>query len=1272
MVVSNSRYSCIIINFYRKYHGNKLECAPWSTYLDRSDIQLNPSSHIPFELTKKITNENDLNNEKVINWIQCKISTRVIVLGAPASGKTTFIKLVSDQSKFPIENVATDGISITNVNNITFWDFGGQEVLFSTHKFFLADRCQYIIVVDLSKLVHEDESIRNDCLKYIDFWMKEIHTFTTNFQHSPPVLFLGTHCDLIYNYFSWTSKINEGKQALLRLAESNHLNCVPEVFQFYKSSNQSTLHSNISKILIQIQNNSEKFNEIEQRLSNMDNIVHSLQFCILRHNIEIKRKEKPYMMQNEFENLFFGLNVSQETINKYTKLLKISGIIETYRFESSAASKIIFLDPKWLSELFTSIISIKNYSSKNKRGFFTKNQIEDNFKSQEIPIHIWEDIIKIFEMFHLVVLLPSEEYYVPAMLHSPKSSKPSHLGTEKNKLIINAFKEKNIKYKCMRKKFEFSPRIPFGFIDKLIVKYLHFPGIIMHESTWKNDFYLILKEDGNSNNRFYHILIRAINKDENNEFMNTELIISVFYPDIEEDTLYFSFFCHFIFQSPYEIATSSIHSTSSIENIFILGGNHPIGDEKEILFNFRNNLHFQKYFFSSDIKIFDSEIHKCEIIKKLGSGAFGQVFLGKMIFDLSRNIENDVVFKETKFISFDSLRNLINECMMMKIIENQFTIKLLGICMPSMRFLDSRKKIHMSDENYVSTPYNSSDLLEISSGNFNDEEYFNHQIVMIIEEAPWGNLAQCHEIIQEKNSTKLKLKIAIDVARGLNSLYFKSGVKLIHRDVKSENIFIFSLDEKSISTTGSVHAKVGDFGSIVAASPSYSQRIGNYQYTAPEALRGCFSVPYSKEIDVYSFGILFWEILTGKIPFLELKENPETCNKIEEMIIDGYRPSLDILPDDTPLCIIEVIKECWSLTPSKRPTFGKIISILQLELAIEQEKNEQDSSIESSVAMKQLIGKNIDLSFFSNIQFIGRGGSHGLVMICEFLLNGNIYNVTLKMLIDLSNEEIPSSEHRKTINEYNILPLIQHPNIVCLLGSFQCIPSNEMIDCFDESMRYLFFDNTGFAKKYQFYILENYNKTLKSVIRELNEEKMLKYSLQLSSALLFLFNHNITHLDISLDNLMLSSNDDIIVIDFGVAGKMDSKGLVQYSQTQGGNSIHLAPEVFAAKSNKRNLPCKGQHSWELGTIMFQMFNKGDLPFKNYGSSFSFSKNSINIFTIPEKFLGLISSLLCPLNERISISEAHETLLRINSNTNKKKRIFRGWKIRAGWRRGKQD
>ena len=363
---------------------------------------------------------------------------------------------------------------------------------------------------------------------------------------------------------------------------------------------------------------------------------------------------------------------------------------------------------------------------------------------------------------------------------------------------------------------------------------------------------------------------------------------------------------------------------------------------------------------------------------------------------------------------------------------------------------------------------------------------------------------------------------------------------------------------------------------------------------------------------------------------------------------------LDVLPNDIPPCIIEIIKQCWNSKPSERPSLGKIISvltiILQLDISDENEIEKYLPAIESSFEMKQkIIGKNIDASFFSDIQIKGKG-SYGLVMICKFHLDGTIYNVALKMVMNLSNSEISSSEHRKKINEFNILPQIQqHPNIVCLIGSFQCIPSDEMINFVDEAIRDLcFYDENGSKKKFQFYILEEYEKTLESIILDLNEEKIIKYSLQLSSALLFLYNHNVVHLDLKSDNLMISHNDDLIIVDFGVAGIMDLDGKVQYSHTQGGNMLHLSPEVLSAIVGEDDLPCKNQHSWELGMIMFEMFSKGKLPFENYSSPFSFPENCIDVSKIPEKYRDFILSLLCPSNERLSICRAHEFLSQMNS------------------------
>ena len=168
-------------------------------------------------------------------------------------------------------------------------------------------------------------------------------------------------------------------------SQSNHLNCVPKVFKFYKSDWSQTLKSNVSGILNQIQINSEKFIRKDLEISDNDNGISRclFHFFVLKYRIELQRPIKPFMKRNEFENQFFE-NESPENMIKYIKLLKVAGIIETYQFESSAASEIIFLDPKWLSQTFTSIVSIQKHSSKNRRGFFTKSEIENNLKSHDI------------------------------------------------------------------------------------------------------------------------------------------------------------------------------------------------------------------------------------------------------------------------------------------------------------------------------------------------------------------------------------------------------------------------------------------------------------------------------------------------------------------------------------------------------------------------------------------------------------------------------------------------------------------------------------------------------------------------------------------------------------------------------------------------------------------------------------------------------------------------------------------------------------------------
>lgn len=75
-------------------------------------------------------------------------------------------------------------------------------------------------------------------------------------------------------------------------------------------------------------------------------------------------------------------------------------------------------------------------------------------------------------------------------------------------------------------------------------------------------------------------------------------------------------------------------------------------------------------------------------------------------------------------------------------------------------------------------------------------------------------------------------------------------------------------------------------------------------------------------VDVYSFGIILWELMTGELPFAELKANKE----IASVVLSGERPPV---PSKCSLEWQELITRCWSARPSRRPTAADIVSTLE-------------------------------------------------------------------------------------------------------------------------------------------------------------------------------------------------------------------------------------------------------------------------------------------------------------------------------------------------------
>ncbi|XP_059496208.1 tyrosine-protein kinase CSK isoform X1 [Stegostoma tigrinum] len=157
------------------------------------------------------------------------------------------------------------------------------------------------------------------------------------------------------------------------------------------------------------------------------------------------------------------------------------------------------------------------------------------------------------------------------------------------------------------------------------------------------------------------------------------------------------------------------------------------------------------------------------------------------------------------------------------------------------------------------------------------------------------------------------LKFSIDVCEAMEYL---EANNFVHRDLAARNVLV---SEDNI-------AKVSDFGLTKEASSMQDTGKLPVKWTAPEALK---EKNFSTKSDVWSFGILLWEIYSfGRVPYprMPLKD---VVPRVEK----GYKMDP---PDGCPPAIYELMKRCWELDPGRRPTFRQLREKLQDTRKMEQ------------------------------------------------------------------------------------------------------------------------------------------------------------------------------------------------------------------------------------------------------------------------------------------------------------------------------------------------
>ncbi|KAM0841197.1 hypothetical protein ACQ4PT_059176 [Festuca glaucescens] len=196
------------------------------------------------------------------------------------------------------------------------------------------------------------------------------------------------------------------------------------------------------------------------------------------------------------------------------------------------------------------------------------------------------------------------------------------------------------------------------------------------------------------------------------------------------------------------------------------------------------------------------------------------------------------------------------------------------------------------------------------------------------------------------------LGYALNIAHAMECLHANG---IIHRDLKPDNLLLTANRKK---------LKLTDFGLAreETVTEMMTAETGTYRWMAPElystvTLQRGEKKHYTNKVDVYSFGIVLWELLTNKMPF-------EGMSNLQAAYAAAFKQVRPAFPEETPKDLAFIVESCWVEDPAMRPSFSQIIRMLDAFLMTipPPPPSEPDEDAESEDTTSSLSSKSSSVS----------------------------------------------------------------------------------------------------------------------------------------------------------------------------------------------------------------------------------------------------------------------------------------------------------------------